>query len=180
MWANEPDRPDQARLTISELIIMYLDITTYCHDCKFVGPMFSTADDGNLVRQFIQECNITPDCDLTHIYAWSLHIYPRPGKNWLPSERVDDLCSIIGKTYCSNRKVWITEIGYTKSAPNSYSIFYDWIKNAQNDPQIEYVFLYTTCQSPGSQFHGALVWQGTDLTDMGRAWRDANLPNPYP
>lgn len=179
LWANEPDQAGQANLTIAQLVTMFINISTYCPNCKFVGPMFSTADDGNKVKQFITACNANPSCNLSKIYAWSLHVYPRPAKNWSPSARVDDLCNIIGQIYC-NRKIWLTEIGYTKLAPNHYSTFYTWIKDAQSDPQIEQIFLYSTFQPPSSQFQGALLWGGNDLTDIGRAWRDANLPQPYP
>lgn len=180
LWANEPDRPDQADLTTAQLVTMFINISTYCPNCKFIGPMYSNADDGTKLKQFITACNANSNCNLNKIYAWSLHVYPRPAKNWTPSQRVDDLCNIIGTIYCSNRKVWLTEIGYVKGYATPYSTFYNWIVNAQNDPQIEKIFLYTTFQESSSPFHGALVWGDTDLTDIGRAWRDANLPQPYP
>lgn len=180
LWANEPDRPEQANLTTAQLVAMFINISTYCANCKFIGPMYSNADDGTKLKQFITACNANSNCNLSKIYAWSLHVYPRPSKNWLPSQRVDDLCNIIGQIYCNNRKIWLTEIGYTKNYGTPYQTFYSWITDAQNDPQIEKIFLYTTFQESSSPFHGALVWGGTDLTDIGRAWRDANLPQPYP
>lgn len=179
LFANEPDRPDQADLTPEEVALMYLRMTEICPNCQFVGPMYSAADAGQMVREVWDICQEL-GCDMSKLYAHSLHIYPRPDLNYGPAGRVRDFCLIVeGQEDCS-RPIWVTEFGYRSCFAGVYKVFKNWTIEALTHPQIEQVFIYTTFQEPKAEchFYGMLDWDKwelfgiNELSPFGRAWRD--------
>lgn len=180
LFANEPDRPDQADMTEEEVARLFLDLVDICPTCRFVGPMYSAADNGRKVAEvwdIVGELCGSPCPAVGALYAHSLHVYPRPTLNYGPSGRIDDLCNLVDGGDCL-RPVWITEMGWRTCFPGARSGFGNWLKQAENDPRIEYYFVYTTYQEPKDDCYFAplLQWEswesGPVLDEMGLAWRD--------
>jgi hypothetical protein len=184
LWANEPDRDDQADLTPLQVAELFLAIVEACPKCRLVGPMYSAADSGWLVAQvwrLVEEiCGSPCPAVVNNRYAHSLHIYPRPDANGGPAFRVLEFCRIVeGQDDC-DIPIWITEMGYRSCYPYPYLIFKDWVTEALNHTNIEQIFLYSTFQSPQTtcQFMGALQWYPWQVDEtysidvIGRAWRD--------
>lgn len=184
LWANEPDRPDQADMTPAEVAALFLAIVSACPGCRLVGPMYSAADAGWEVAEvwrIVEEiCGSPCPAVQKNRYAHSLHIYPRPDLNGGPAYRVQEFCLIVEGEEDCGIPIWITEFGYRSCYPTPYPIFKWWVTEALNHPNIEHVFIYTTFQQPQltCYFLGALNWSAWELTGassvstIGRAWRD--------
>lgn len=184
LWANEPDRPDQADMTPAEVAILFLAIVSACPDCRLVGPMYSAADAGFFVAevwQIVEDiCGSPCPAILKNRYAHSLHIYPRPDLNGGPTYRVQEFCLIVEDAEDCSIPIWITEFGYRSCYPTPYFVFQWWVTESLRHPNIEQIFFYTTFQEPqlDCYFLGALDWSVWVLTEthsatpIGRAWRD--------
>jgi hypothetical protein len=179
LFANEPDRPDQADLTTEEVARLFLALVEICPGCRFVGPMYSAADAGQMVREvwdIVLEICGEPCPAMDSLYAHSLHVYPRPLLNYGPIGRVDDFCELVDGGDCL-RPVWITEFGYRNCYGGTRKVFSHWIREAEQDPRIEYYFVYSTYQQPqiDCYFTPLLEWEswetGPVLDEMGLAWR---------
>jgi hypothetical protein len=180
LFANEPDLSDQCGASPSRIARLFLDLAAICPGCRFVGPMYSSADDGSKVAEvwsIVGELCGVPCPAMASLYAHSLHVYPRPGINLPPSGRVDRLCELVDGGDCL-RPVWITEMGWRTCWPGVGVRFGEWLADAEGDGRIEQYFVYTTYQPPvdGCQFSAMLVWGAWPdfvLDEMGRAFREA-------
>lgn len=189
MWANEPDRPDQANMTVNEVAALYLDMVAACPGCKMIGPGYSSADDGQKVRQVWdrvkQVCGINCPA-LANWYANNPHHFPIP-EFWSPNTRLNIFCDTVygekgdGVNTPCRHPNWPT-IGYRTCYPNVYSNFKSWLQELEARPDVEKYFIFTTYQEPvaGCQFSAMLDWNSGELTGLGRAVRDVLVPIAYP
>jgi hypothetical protein len=179
LWANEPDREDQADMSIQEVAVMFLELAAICPDCRFVGPMYSASDDGRKVAavwERVAELCGSPCPAMDALYAHSLHIYPRQNLNTLPSERVTALCELVDGGECL-RPVWVTEFGWLDCFGNVRQGFGEWLEDANADSRIKRYYVYTTYRQPSDNdcpFSALLdwgAWPDYRLRPMGVAFR---------
>lgn len=177
LWSNEPDRPDQCDDTVDETARLFLDLAAICPDCRFVGPMYSTADDGRKVAavwERVRELCGSPCPALDSWYGDSLHIYPRPTANYGPSERVDVFCQWVYGGECQ-RPIWVTEVGWRSCYGDGRDGFAEWLGDLDGDGRVERYFVYSLYLQPadGCRFSPLLDWSSGGLTAVGRAFREA-------
>lgn len=182
LFANEPDRPDQCNASIERVAQSYLNLVVICPDCWFVGPMFSTADNGLKVAAWFTAVYALcgdPCPALDRLYALSLHIYTRGPQdknspawtNYLPSERVTELCQIVDGGECQ-RPVWITEIGWESNWAGVRAGIAEWVADMEGDDRVERYFMYSVWQRPGGRFLPMVDFDSGRLLDMGCGFRE--------
>lgn len=172
LFANEPDRSDQANMTTQQTAELAIRIVNYAPQACLVGPMYSTADNGLKSRQ-AYNAYIALGGNPERLCYGSIHIYPRPGNDNNAQSRVDEYyTNYMIPTGQGSKKVLITEIGMTNLAYES-EIFYDWLTWLNRDRRVLAYYIFSPYWPYSGSALGLFDWNTGRPTGIGQAARAA-------
>lgn len=173
-FANEPDRPDQANMTPTEVAELAIAAVNHAPRICLVGPMYSAADSGVLSREFYYEyirLGGNPD----NLCYGSLHIYQRPGGAQYNNAktRIDEYYSTyLIPTGQGHKKTFVTEIGHSSGFSDTtiFNRMSEWLCVLERDPRIVEYYVFTT-YTLGLSFAPMFNWNTSELEPLGEATR---------
>lgn len=205
LFANEPDRPDQANLTPAQTAWLVLQGQAHCPGCRWVGPGLSNAEFNGLWAARFWRKYLQGGGQVGRITALGLHIYWQgsgfedgidDGNEIWPADKINAFYAglesqlraydIPAQTVIAitSKPLWITEVGYSCWLPDPGRAMARYLSDLEQHPRVKYYFFFTDRDPlPGEygypRCYSAITHDG-DLTAIGRAVRAAGRPAPSP